>query len=600
VSVKSLKQMKHLADCESAVRNASTAHQTLATSNPKGAFQAVLSSRVHAAILGLVLALSLCLNLAGNSWGTPDRWHPDEMDAMAAGLLAQKSLNPHFFPYGGLHYYTLAVFAAAPVGVYNYMFDRKPPETDTRALAAWRERKDTRVHILARATSAVMATLTVLITCLIGTMLFGRTTGLAAALCLAVSPYVVLIAHFSTVETAANFWYWLAAVLGVSSWKGASRPRLALAAFVVGLAGGTKLDRLVAVIPWIAAGFTGRQRASAAARTLLLCAALIPLGYVVANPTLLLSFYEFVDGTVKDLAFNTLRGTGETSYGSMLSDSATGMGVALFAVSIASLAYLCVTALRGQWRREVAWLLAATLPMYLVYGPRLSFPWYSTLLYPGLAIAAAQGCVSLARAVPRPAAGAGITLIAAITAWSLLYSVAVDQQFIHDSRYIAAEWIETHVPAGASLEVSRRSPILEVGKYDIRHDAIPQDYYDNAREWRTHLDSSRLYTAVHAELGRLRLATGSNPDSQGPAYRAWFDRVTAPPPPAQEAATAGSPPDYRVVVDYLDGSLLRKLQAPGSHYEQAAVFHYRHPLGLDIPFAFVNPTIYVFRRNPAP
>ena len=78
-----------------------------------------------------------------------------------------------------------------------------------------------------------------------------------------------------------------------------------------------------------------------------------------------------------------------------------------------------------------------------------------------------------------------------------------------------------------------------------------------------------------------------------PEYRAWFDRVTAPPPPQPAAET---PPDYRVIVDYLDKTQLRKLESPGSGYHLQATFHYRHPLGLDIPFTFLNPTVYVFKR----
>jgi len=550
---------------------------------------------VQGLILGALLALSLCLNLTGNSWGTPDRWHPDEMDAMAAGLVAQKSVNPHFFPYGGLHYCTLALTAAMPVGVYNFLFDRKPAATDEGALAAWRDRKDTRIHVLARSTSAVMATLTVLMTYLIGTMLFNRPAGLLAALLLAVSPYIVLISHFSTVDTAANFWYWLACLLSLISWKRAPRPWLAVAAFTVGLATGTKLDRLLAVIPWVMAGWSREDPPAVRLRRLLLCAALIPVGYIVANPAFLVSFYEFVDGTVKDLAYNTLRGTGETSFASMICDAATGMGVVVLGISLASIACLSVAAIRGQMRREVAWLLATMVPMYLVYGPRVSFPWYSTLMYPALAIAAGWGCVTVTRvAGARVAVLAKLAILAAVT-WSLLHSVAVDQEFTHDSRYAAAKWIETEVPRGASIEMSRRGPILTTGLYDIRHDIIPPDYYDNMRGWREHLKFSRLYAIVHDTLLKLRSLTDglSGPGSQQPEYRAWFDRVTAPPPPQPAAET---PPDYRVIVDYLDKTQLRKLESPGSGYHLQATFHYRHPLGLDIPFTFLNPTVYVFKR----
>jgi hypothetical protein len=182
-----------------------------------------------------------------------------------------------------------------------------------------------------------------------------------------------------------------------------------------------------------------------------------------------------------------------------------------------------------------------------------------------------------------------------------MYSIAVDQEFVQDPRVTAATWIQAQVPQGASIEVGRRGPILPDGRYDIRTRAIPQKYYESAQRVRGQLGSSRLYDTVHNTLLALRRWTGAAADasSTAPAYRAWFDRVTEP-PPAAAASSGQADPDYRVVVDYLEGSELPALQAPTSHYRLAATFHYRHPLGLDVPFLFVNPTVYVFKRIAAP
>jgi hypothetical protein len=552
-------------------------------------------------VLGTLLALlaltSLCLNLWGNSWGTPDRWHPDEMDGVAAGLVAQKTLNPHFFPYGGLHYYVLAATAAIPVGIYNYLFDQKPAPTDARALAAWRDRKDTRVRVFARATSAVMATLTVFITYAIATLLFGRTAGLLAALFLAVSPYFVLIAHFATVDTAANFWYWLACLLTLFAWKRSVLPWYALAAFAVGLACGTKLDRVLAVIPWIAAGLLW-QPPRLPLRRWLGNAVLIPVGYVAANPTLLLSPFEFIDGTSKDLMFNALRGDGTTSFVQMLADMATGMSTPLFTICVVALAYLCYGLVRGSLRREFAWVLATIAPMYVLFGSRYSMPWYSAFFFPGLAIIGAQGCVTFGRASRRVVSIAAAGAVLAAASWALLRSVAVDQQFQNDSRYAAAAWIEQHVPHGATIEMSHRGPILAAGLYEVQRDAIPQDYYDEASEWRRHLEASRLYQTVQGVLLALERFDASSSDAgREPTYRAWFDRVTHADTAASPMLSTGREADYRVVVDYLDATGLRKLQTPGSGYLPVGEFRYCPPLGMDVPFPFINPTTYVFKRT---
>jgi hypothetical protein len=52
-----------------------------------------------------------------------------------------------------------------------------------------------------------------------------------------------------------------------------------------------------------------------------------------------------------------------------------------------------------------------------------------------------------------------------------------------------------------------------------------------------------------------------------------------------------------VVVDYLDATGLRKLQTPGSGYLPVGEFRYCPPLGMDVPFPFINPTTYVFKRT---
>jgi Dolichyl-phosphate-mannose-protein mannosyltransferase len=542
-------------------------------------------------LLALIALASLGLNLVGNSWGTPDRWHPDEMDGTAAALIAQKTLNPHFFPYGGLHYYVIALTAAAPVGAYNYIFDRKPPANEEDKLQAWRARKDARVQILARSVSAVLAALTVLLTYRMGTLLFTTSTGLLAAAILAVCSYFVLIAHFATVDSAANFWYWLACLLALLGWKRGRVDWYMLAAFTIGLACGTKMDRLLAVIPWVTAILLREPNEKISLGRIARWAALIPIGYVTANPTLLLSFFEFAEGTSTDLIFNTLRGSGTTGFAALLMEIGRGMGWPLFALTACG---LLSCALHERRHREVLWLLTALVPMYLVFGSRFAMPWYCPFFYPGLAIIAAQGAVGMyagrTRAVRLAVAAAvGIALL-----WSLLSAIAVDQQFLHDSRYAAAAWIEMRVAPGSRIEVSRRGPLLAGGRYILQHDDISQEYYADAQDWSHNLHGNALYRIVTRRLQDLALWSGHK---QSQTYKPWFERVIR----AKATAPVGAAlpePQFRVIVDYLDESALQQLQRPTSGYRLLAKFLYQQPLGLDLTFPFVNPTTYIFERVP--
>jgi hypothetical protein len=355
---------------------------------------------------------------------------------------------------------------------------------------------------------------------------------------------------------------------------------------------------VLAVLPWIVGGLLWQAQPRFSLRRWLGYAALIPAGYVAANPTLLLSPFEFIDGTSRDLIFNALRGSGATSFAQMLSDMATGMSEPLFTIVVVALAYMCYEVIHGRWRREFAWLLAAIAPMYLLFGSRYAMPWYSAFFLPGLAIIGAQGCVALSRAAPRLVSLAITGVVVVAASWALLQSVAVDQEFLNDSRYSAAAWIEQHVPRGATIEMSHRGPVLPAGLYDVQRDEIPQDYYDDAYEWQQNLEASRLYRSIQAMLRALeQFGSTSRDTSQEPTYRPWFERVAHTDTTASPATGTGREPDYRVVVDYIDAALLRQLQSPDSGYLPAAEFRYHHPLGMDVTFPFLNPTTYVFKRT---
>jgi hypothetical protein len=115
-----------------------------------------------------MLLFSLVLNLWGNRWGAPNSWHPDEVIARAISMVSQRTLNPHYFPYGSLHYYALAVGAIMPVIVYDRIFDPEPDELHTQARNQWMERQQVRMIQLARAISGLMSTVVVWITFMTG------------------------------------------------------------------------------------------------------------------------------------------------------------------------------------------------------------------------------------------------------------------------------------------------------------------------------------------------------------------------------------------------------------------------------------------------
>ena len=137
-----------------------------------------------------------------------------------------------------------------------------------------------------------MSTLLVFCTYLMGNLLFNRIVGILAAMFLSLSAYFVELAHFATVDPAANFWYWVSCLFSLFMWKRGGRSWYILTAVTAGFAIGTKIDRVCIFIPLILSHFLRNEGFQL--RKLLRILVLVIFGYIFANPTLLVSFFEFI------------------------------------------------------------------------------------------------------------------------------------------------------------------------------------------------------------------------------------------------------------------------------------------------------------------
>jgi Dolichyl-phosphate-mannose-protein mannosyltransferase len=549
--------------------------------------------------LPFVLLLSLALNLWGNDWGKAERWHPDEVTKLALRMVTERTLNPGRFAYGALHTNVLVLAAVAPVGVYTLLFDRQPDETrDADAYKAWKARQAARVSVLARSVSALLGAAQVFLTCLIGTIAFGEVVGLLGALFLAVSPYFVVIAHFATVDSAANFWYWLSVLFAVLVWRRGAGAWYAAAAFTAGLATGIKADRLLAVVPLLTAHvFRGE---GLRLQRLLGFGLLVPAAYVLANPWLLISPFDFLDGTTRELFFNMMREppSGEAPYVSMLVDTARGLGLPLFLGAIAGTVYAVFNAVRDRNRAAVSLLLAAVMPYCLIFGSRHAAAWYVPFFFPAAALFAAYGAVDAFRACGqrRYALGLGV-LVAGIAGFSLLEAVAFDLRFVNDSRYQVAEWINRELPKGASIGIGPRGPSLSEKKYRVLERPMDPRYLEFAAPWQEKLEHDPLYGSIRQLILNLEHYFGKELglSVREQPYRDWAEgAATAVTDPEQWRQAL---PDYVVLVDYLESERIAALRAPDSGYRLIARFRYRDPFGFKMDFPFVNPEVLVFQRE---
>jgi hypothetical protein len=552
-------------------------------------------------LLPPILALSLVLNLWGIQWGAPNAWHPDEITDRALSMVAEGRINPRYFAYGGLHYYVVGALAIVPVYSLSLIFDPPPPREDPLARHRWWQPRMAWMIIMARIISAAMATAVVFFTFAIGKMLFDRNTAYLAALFLSVSMPFVAVAHFVTVDSSANFWYWLSCLFAVFIWKRGDPVWYALAAITAGFAIGTKVDRGVILLPLLLShalrgeGFQLRR--------LMLFAVFVPGGYLLANPVLFTSTFEFLDGFTRDMFYQALKGRGgeDSSYLQVLGELKSGLGLPLFLAVLCGVAHGLYTLASKKSRAAALWLLSAGLPYYLIFGSTSVQSWYLAILFPALMILAAHAGVDLLRVLPPRYAVAAKSAFAALIIYSFLYTGALALQFSNDSRYLAAQWIERNVPMRSTIEIGERGPVLSESKYRVIHLSRDKETMDYARGQYKNLEGYQPYQEIRRLILHAEKWAGQTLGVQvrKQAYSNWIDNLAQNDKPAEESPRIFPQPDYIVLVEDLHPQKLRSLSSPGSEYRLAAKTRFVDALGLRPEFQFVNPTVYIFQRVPS-
>jgi hypothetical protein len=562
----------------------------------RASFQSILP-------VALILAVSLTLNLWGNRWGAPEYWHPDELTGKAVGMFDSRTLTPQTFFYGGIHYYVLELAAIFPVRAYGKLFDPKPKESDPENRATWADRQQSRTFRLARSVSAVMATAQVFLAFLIGNLLFGRTAGLLSSLFLCLSPYFIAISHFATIDTPANFWFWLSCWFALMSWKKNSDAWFLWASLTAGLAIGAKIDRVPILFPLIYSFLMRGDRVQL--RNLLKPIPFLVAGYVLANPALLLSPFQFLDGTSRDLFFNMGRGDSESTsaFLQVFSDMKSGMGWLLFLGGIGGLGVAVRNLLVGKDRKEIGWVLVSVFPYYLLVGTHFSLPWYVPIFFPASVLFAAYGCREIRNLAHPRFRMATNAIPIVIVFFTLLTSISMDLQIAKDSRVLASKWIEEQIPAGASIAVGERGPAISNTRYRLTPLTVYNAYDDWAfvRDWRDRLNRNPSYRFLRQSILDLEIfkATVTGFPARKEPYKAWFDTVVdrVDAMKLKSVSDRKSPvekAEYLVLIDYLYLARISELMSPNSGYRVIKTIQYSDPFGIQVMFPFVNPKVYIF------
>ena len=401
-----------------------------------------------------IAAVGLLLRIWGLEFGLPNtNCRPDE------GVLARKALaaaggefNPHFFNYPTLHVYLLAgVF-----GVYYCLGWLLGSFSTTREFLVQYFTDPSSIYVIGRAVTVAMGTATILLVHQVGRRLAGIRAGLASAAFVSVAFLHVRDSHYMTVDVPATFFILVSFLLICRHIeKGGMRDLLGSAAFA-GFAVSTKYNlAIMAPVLLLAVILAGRNTDSATSSPRWVWrpatfASVLALAAAATTPFAVLDFPSFW----RDIMFerNHFGGGHGIDLGSGWLYHATttlpaALGWPLLVLALGG----CVVLLRSRSLPGFT-LVAAVLLYYSVAGGgKTVFFRYMIPILPLLCISAGASLEWLVRAVGLRAAWVAMATFA-VASPPLYASIRFDMLLQEkDTRLLASEWIESHVPSGSRI-----------------------------------------------------------------------------------------------------------------------------------------------------
>ena len=581
-----------------------------------------------------VLLLSFLLNAWGINWGLPDRWHPDEITDTASDMLARRSLNPHFFAYGPLHYYEVILFANIPIKIVS-KFRKAFRSSDKEVVTTPTDYNDKKTNssaptnaptehrpwwwsgaplLLSRVLSVLLGTGTVLLVYLLAKTIFDPITALNSALLFTVSMGFVVYSHFATVDMSSTFWFTLSSLMSVYVWSRGAKKWYVLSGLTVGLAAAVKPVGVLALIPLIIAHIFKDKRNNS---NLVIGMFMVVVGFLIGCPVALFSFFEFIDGFTKEFFFNTARIIDEKSYAyfPLLLDLKVALGLPLFLISICSLFY-SIKFLSDQDQRAKAILLwSMLLPYYLSIGSHhISILWYTVYLIPFISILTGKMLGDFLNSKVKAFRIASLILFGVVISYSVMYSIAADLQFVRDSRYITTEWVLNNVPTGSKIEVAEAGgcvPNIPNERYLVVRRPASWNQTDWIYPVIQDRDNNKAYLFIRKAASKLELLTHKiGLSKQREPYIAWYERAKDMQASKNfDFSLKGLElrnPDY-LILCYIEPYHFLKnsdeyqfydsLFSGKTSYREITQIKFRFLSWIDTTIPFVNPKIYIFRRK---
>jgi hypothetical protein len=405
--------------------------------------------------LALAVVLAAVLVLNGIWWGWVEEWNPDQM--VFKGLIGVKGrafLEPETFLKPPFHTYLNFFLSKLPIrGAERTIKFFTGVQPDLAFVVLW----------WSRVIQLFLFVGTVLLSYRIVDRFAGSAAAGILALLTASSAGLVMDAHFLTADIPVTFWMLASFALAQSILYTRRMRDYGLAGFLAGLATATKYNGLaVAVAIPIFHLFTNRPVTLVNMvfdRRLLCGAAMVGIGFVIANPYAVLDFPSFRS----DFMYNyittpvysgRLDGSGYVKFMLAIPEI---VGWPLAVATGLALVYVLVE-LRGASLEQRGSVLAA-LGVFALYFWKFGAPprvpvRFVVPIIPFLMISTGPFWSALLERFRHVA----VCFVVVLTMYNVLASYWVGRRFAMDPRMAAQSWFAAEVPAGSMVESSRFTP----------------------------------------------------------------------------------------------------------------------------------------------
>ncbi len=408
----------------------------------------------------VVAAGAFILRAVALQYGLPAVYNPDEVAIMARALsFAKGTLNPHNFLYPTFYFYVLFGW----VGLYLAFVWVTGRVGSVAALERLYFTDPTGIYTAGRTLGVAAGTATVLLVHRLAARLFDGRTALAAAIFLAAAPLAVRDAHYVKHDVFATMTVVAAYLAMLRVWPADAPVRrdVFLAGGACGLAFSTHYYCVFLGLPllwvivlahrgrgWVAVARETAWAAGAAAGVFLLLSPFIAVEPLTAWRDITANRQIVVDRAVAGGAFAPA-----VRYLQLLWTDSIGWPIVTLALAGA------VWMLATQPARAV-FLLAFPVPFFLFITNTFPATRYLNPVLPFAAIFAASALTALA-ARTRVSAWVYWVGVVACTALPALDSVRGDLFFrTTDTRTLAREYIERHIPSGSTILIQPYSAPL--------------------------------------------------------------------------------------------------------------------------------------------